>query len=59
MSSTWPSASSSVRPLGKIVSALVEHVVMPPLGMILSGVSFTDLAVEIGVGTNGKPVLLK
>ena len=44
---------------GKIVSALVENVIMPPLGMALSGVNFTDLAVAIGDGTDGKPVMLK
>jgi large conductance mechanosensitive channel len=44
---------------GKIVSALVENVIMPPLGMALSGVSFTDLATTIGTGSDGKAVLLK
>ena len=44
---------------GKIVSALVENVIMPPLGMALSGVSFTDLATTIGTGPDGKAVLLK
>ena len=33
---------------GKIVSSLVENVIMPPLGMALSGVSFTDLGSVIG-----------
>jgi large conductance mechanosensitive channel len=44
---------------GKIVSALVENVIMPPLGMMLSGVNFSDLAATIGTGPDGKPVLLK
>jgi large conductance mechanosensitive channel len=44
---------------GKIVSSLVENVIMPPLGMALSGVSFTDLATTIGTGPDGKAVLLK
>ena len=44
---------------GKIVSSLVENVIMPPLGMALSGVSFSDLATTIGIGHDGKPVLLK
>ena len=44
---------------GKIVSALVENVIMPPLGMALSGVSFSDLAATIGTGPDGKPVLLR
>ena len=44
---------------GKIVSALVENVIMPPLGMALSGVNFTDLAIQIGAAADGKPVVLK
>jgi large conductance mechanosensitive channel len=44
---------------GKIVSSLVENVIMPPLGMALSGVNFSDLASVIGTGTDGKEVLLK
>jgi large conductance mechanosensitive channel len=44
---------------GKIISSLVENVIMPPLGMALSGVSFTDLATTIGTGPGGKPVLLR
>ena len=44
---------------GKIVSSLVENLIMPPLGMALSGVNFSDLAVAIGTGTDGKAVLLK
>ena len=44
---------------GKIVSSLVENIIMPPLGMALSGVNFADLAVILGTGTDGKAVLLK
>jgi len=44
---------------GKIVSSLVENVIMPPLGMALSGVSFTDLGSVIGQGPDGKDVVLK
>ena len=44
---------------GKIVSSLVENVIMPPLGMALSGVNFADLATTIGTGPDGKAVLLK
>ena len=32
---------------------------MPPLGMALSGVNFSDLAVAIGTSPDGKAVLLK
>ena len=44
---------------GAIVSSLVANVIMPPLGMALSGVNFADLAVTIGTGPDGKGVLLK
>jgi large conductance mechanosensitive channel len=32
---------------------------MPPLGMALSGVNFSDLALSIGTGPDGKAILLK
>lgn len=32
---------------GKIVSSLVADVVMPPIGVIVGGVKFTDLALEL------------
>lgn len=44
---------------GKIVSALVENVIMPPLGRMIGGVNFTDLAVDLGADPSGKAVLLK
>ncbi|MET0291082.1 MAG: large-conductance mechanosensitive channel protein MscL [Steroidobacteraceae bacterium] len=44
---------------GKIVSSLVGDVIMPPLGLALSGVDFKDAATAIGTGPDGKPVLLK
>jgi large conductance mechanosensitive channel len=43
---------------GKIVSAFVDAVVMPVMGLLTSGVNFADLAVKIG-GTDAKPILLK
>jgi large conductance mechanosensitive channel len=44
---------------GKIVSSLVGDVIMPPLGLALSGVDFKDAAVRIGQGADGMPVMLK
>ena len=44
---------------GKIVAALVADVIMPPIGLIVGGINFTDLAVRLGVDPAGKPVLLK
>jgi large conductance mechanosensitive channel len=44
---------------GKIVTSLVQDVVMPALSPLLGSVNFSDLAVQIAVDHAGKPVLLK
>jgi large conductance mechanosensitive channel len=44
---------------GKIVSSLVGDVVMPVLGKLIGGVSFSELAVSLGNGPTGAPVMLK
>jgi len=44
---------------GKIVTSIVEDIFMPPIGMVIGGVNFTDLAVSLGAGPDGKEVLLK
>ena len=38
---------------GKIVSSLVEDVVMPPLGMLIGGVDFTNLAITLKDAAEG------
>jgi large conductance mechanosensitive channel len=38
---------------GKIVSSFVSDVVMPPLGMLIGGVDFTDLAVTLKAAEEG------
>lgn len=43
---------------GKIVSSLVEDIIMPPIGFIIGGVNFSDLAVSLETGI-GAPVLIK
>jgi large conductance mechanosensitive channel len=43
---------------GKIVSALVENVIMPPLGKLLGGVDFKDQVVSLGAGADGKEIML-
>ena len=43
---------------GKIIASLVEDVIMPPLGKVIGGVNFTDLAVSLGMGTDGKTEVL-
>jgi len=37
---------------GKIVSSFVSDIIMPPIGVMLGGVSFTDLAITIQEATN-------
>jgi large conductance mechanosensitive channel len=44
---------------GKIVSSFVDSVIMPPLGMALAGVNFSDLAWKIGETPAGMPILIK
>jgi large conductance mechanosensitive channel len=45
---------------GKIVSSFVSDVMMPPIGILLGGVDFTDLAVTLKAATEGgEPVLLR
>jgi large conductance mechanosensitive channel len=44
---------------GKIVSSLVGDVIMPPLGVLIGGINFSDLAVAVGTDPKGAPVLLK
>jgi|KBSMisStandDraft_5_1062788.scaffolds.fasta_scaffold31345_2 large conductance mechanosensitive channel len=33
---------------GKIVSSLVDNVIMPPLGVVIGNVDFSDLVIKIG-----------
>jgi large conductance mechanosensitive channel len=44
---------------GKIVSALVDNVIMPLLGLVIGGVNFTNLAVTLATRADGKDVILK
>jgi large conductance mechanosensitive channel len=44
---------------GKIVSSLVGDVIMPPLGLLIGGINFSDLAVVLGADPKGAAVLLK
>jgi large conductance mechanosensitive channel len=44
---------------GKIVASLVGDVIMPPLGLIIGNVNFSDLAVHLGTDPAGKAVLWK
>jgi large conductance mechanosensitive channel len=42
---------------GKIVSSLVDNVLMPPIGFLLSGIDFKELAINLGSAQT--PVLIK
>jgi len=42
---------------GKIVSSMVTDVIMPPLGLIIGGVNFTDLKVVMKAATEGHPAV--
>lgn len=43
---------------GKIVSSLVEDVIMPPLGLVIGGVDFSDLAVTLKSATATSPAVM-
>ena len=36
---------------GKIISSLVADVIMPPIGMIMGGIDFSQLYISLGEGT--------
>ncbi len=38
---------------GTIIKSLVDDVIMPPIGMMLGGVDFTDLFLTISAGADG------
>ena len=42
---------------GKIVSSLVENIIMPPIGFLIGGVNFSELSVSLETGA--APVLIK
>lgn len=45
---------------GKIVSSFVNDMLMPPLGLLIGNVDFSDLAVQLAAqGADGNPVLWK
>ena len=42
---------------GKIVSSVVSDIVMPPLGLLIGGVNFTDLKVIMKAATETQPAV--
>ena len=41
---------------GKSVSSLVSDVIMPPIGMMMGGISFSELALALGEGENAATI---
>jgi large conductance mechanosensitive channel len=42
---------------GKIVSSMVTDIIMPPLGLLIGGVNFTDLRVVMKAAVDGHPAV--
>lgn len=42
---------------GKIVSSIVSDIIMPPIGLLLGGVNFTDLKVVMKAATETAPAV--
>jgi large conductance mechanosensitive channel len=43
---------------GKIVASLVEDVIMPPIGIVLSGIDFSKLAITLKAASGDQPAVL-
>ena len=43
---------------GKIVSSFVAHIIMPPIGIILGGVNFSDLSVVLLAAQGDAPAVV-
>ncbi len=43
---------------GKVVSSLVDDVIMPPIGLLVGGIDFSYLALTLREGTEGQPPVL-
>jgi large conductance mechanosensitive channel len=43
---------------GKIVSSLVNDVIMPPLGLLIGGVDFSNLGVTLRSAADGAPAVM-
>jgi large conductance mechanosensitive channel len=41
---------------GKIVSSFVSDVIMPPIGMLMGGVDFSELAIALGEGADAASI---
>ncbi|MEA2623424.1 MAG: large conductance mechanosensitive channel [Chloroflexota bacterium] len=41
--------------LGSVVTSLVNNILMPPIGLLLGGLDFTELKIVLKAATNGDP----
>jgi len=44
---------------GKIVASFVDAIIMPVVGLLTGGINVAALAITVGTGPKGEPVLLK
>ena len=42
---------------GKIVDAVVNQILMPPIGLLIGGVDFSDLAIQLKAATDKQPAV--
>jgi large conductance mechanosensitive channel len=43
---------------GTVVQSLVNDVMMPPIGLLLGGMDFSEIAIAVGTGPEGEPVTM-
>ncbi len=43
---------------GKIVGSLVDHVIMPPIGLLIGGVDFSEIAITLRAATEEAPAVV-
>ncbi|HRQ65130.1 MAG TPA: large-conductance mechanosensitive channel protein MscL [Xanthomonadaceae bacterium] len=43
---------------GKIVGSLVDHVIMPPIGLLIGGVDFSDIGITLRAATEEAPAVV-
>lgn len=44
---------------GKIVTSLVNDLIMPPLGLLIGQVDFSKLGLDLATGKDGHPIVLR
>jgi large conductance mechanosensitive channel len=44
--------------IGKVISSLVEDVIMPPIGLLMGGIDFSDLGYTLQAATGDAPAIV-